>query len=126
MLDVIRFHIAFHARDFDKSVHFYETLLGLQRVSGWDRLDEKGVVLSAGGNAAVEIYGTPEGVAYNGPSPSGTDIVFNVSNVDAWYERLKSAGVEIAAPPQDTHWGGRIFYMKDPDGIIVEVFSNLS
>ena len=122
-MDVIRLQFAFTARDFDASVHFYETILGMRRITAWDREDGRGIVLSAGGKAAIEIYGAPKDQFYDGPTPSGMDIVFEVENVDKWYERLKVTDLSIASPPQNQHWGGRTFFVYDPDGIPVEVFS---
>jgi len=124
-MEIIRFQFAFTARDFDVSVHFYESVLGMARLTAWDREDGRGIVLSAGGKAALEIYGAPRGQVYEGPGPSGMDLVFEVENVDQWYQRLKMERVKIAGLPQDTHWGGRTFFVYDPDGIPIEIFSYL-
>jgi catechol 2,3-dioxygenase-like lactoylglutathione lyase family enzyme len=122
-MDVIRLQFAFKARDFDASIHFYETILGMTRITAWDREDGRGIVLSAGGKAAIEIYGAPKGQFYDGPAPAGTDIVFEVENVDKWYERLMVTDVSIAGPPQNKHWGGRTLFVYDPDGIPIDIFS---
>ena len=124
-MNVIRLQFAFKARDFDASVHFYETILGMRRITVWDREDGRGIVLSVGGKAAIEIYGAPKGQFYDGPTPSGMDIVFEVENVDQWYERLIVTDLRIADPPQNHDWGGRTFIVYDPDGIPIEIFSSI-
>ena len=103
-LNIVRLQIAFTAHDFDASVYFYETQLGMTRVTDWDRDDSRGIVLSAGEKAAIEIYGAPRGQTYDGPAPTGIDIVFEVKNVDQWYERLKAAGFRVDEPPENKHW----------------------
>jgi catechol 2,3-dioxygenase-like lactoylglutathione lyase family enzyme len=125
-MQVIRLQFAYHARDFDASVLFYETILGLQRIGGWDRPDGRGAVLSAGGNAAIEIYGSPVGEPYHGTAPTGMDLVFQVDDVDGWYERLRAVPPGDLTPPTNTDWGGRNFYLTDPDGIRIEFFSHLT
>lgn len=93
-MQIMRLQFAYHAHDFEASVRFYETILGLQRINGWDRPDGRGAVLSVGGNAALEIYGAPVGEPYQGPSPTGMELVFQVDDVDAWYERLRMVQLE--------------------------------
>jgi catechol 2,3-dioxygenase-like lactoylglutathione lyase family enzyme len=52
-MNALEFHFAFYARDFDKSVRFYRDTLGMKYIGGWDREDDKGALLSAGGTAVV-------------------------------------------------------------------------
>jgi hypothetical protein len=40
--------------------------------------------------------------------------LFGVADVDAYYERLREGGVEVA-PPADEGWGGRFVTVEDPD-----------
>ena len=46
-------------------------------------------------------------------------IGFNVQNVDAEYERLKSLDVEFVMLPTTHPWGWRSFFFRDPDRNIV-------
>lgn len=43
-----------------------------------------------------------------------------VTDVDAHYERAKSAGAVIVSAPQDGFWGGRIYRAKDLEGHLWE------
>jgi catechol 2,3-dioxygenase-like lactoylglutathione lyase family enzyme len=43
-------------------------------------------------------------------------VIFTVSDVDAFYERVAAAGFSPQAPPSDAPWGERFFHLTDPDG----------
>jgi catechol 2,3-dioxygenase-like lactoylglutathione lyase family enzyme len=52
-------------------------------------------------------------------------LMFEVQDVDAEYERLKTLGVEFLMLPRTHPWGARSFWFRDPDGNIVDFFTNL-
>ena len=135
-MDALEFRFAFFARDFEKSVHFYRDILGMDQIGeAWDRPDGKGVLLSAGGTAVIEIYGAAEGRTYEGPTPTAINLALrfeNASVVDDFHERLDA--IEQGAlnvegrlePPQDRPWGHRSFIVYDPDGIPVHIYCELN
>ncbi len=43
-------------------------------------------------------------------------VIFWVDDVDAAYERARTAGYAPANSPVDASWGERYFHIKDPDG----------
>ena len=43
-------------------------------------------------------------------------IVLHVANVDAHYERTRSAGATILGPPTDQDYGQREYGLRDPEG----------
>lgn len=49
------------------------------------------------------------------PAGSLRGLVVRVDDLDATFDRLASAGVEFAAPPQDRPWA-REAVLRDPDG----------
>ena len=51
---------------------------------------------------------------------------FEVEDVDAEYERLKTFGVEFVLLPKTHPWGARSFWFRDPDGNIVDFFAKLT
>lgn len=127
-MDALEFRFAFYAADFDASVRFYRDTLGMRLVGGWDRPDGKGALLSAGGTAVIEIYGAAQGKTYHGPAPVAINLalrVGSVAEVDQWYERLRTAGADITAPPTDKPWGHRSFIVVDPDNIPVHIYCEL-
>ena len=121
-----QFRFVYTARDFERTVNFFREKLSMQLIGGWDRPDGKGALLSGGGNAVVEILGAAEGAAYDGPPPSGMYLAIEIDDVDAWYQRLADAGVPIEVPPRDLPWGHRAFRFRDPEGLVISLYSVLS
>jgi catechol 2,3-dioxygenase-like lactoylglutathione lyase family enzyme len=64
-------------------------------------------------------------------SPSTTEedkiaLIFAVDNVDEVYDHLKDQNAVIVAPPQDrADWGLRTAHFRDPDGNLIEIYTNL-
>ncbi|MEA5504721.1 VOC family protein [Halotia wernerae UHCC 0503] len=53
-------------------------------------------------------------------------LVFSVDNVDELYQYLKEKNVTIVTQPQNRPaWGLRTVHFRDPDGNLIEFFSNL-
>src|SRR6185436_20614643 len=119
-MDSLEFRFAFYARDFEKSRDFYQNVLEMEYLGGWDRQDGKGALLSAGGTAAIEIYGAAAGQTYEGPRPTALNLAVRFekpSDVDAFFQHVAAKGVDRCVPPQNQVWGHRSFIVYDPDGI---------
>jgi catechol 2,3-dioxygenase-like lactoylglutathione lyase family enzyme len=43
-------------------------------------------------------------------------VIFYVSDVDAFYERVLRLGLRPESAPRDAPWGERFFHVTDPDG----------
>jgi catechol 2,3-dioxygenase-like lactoylglutathione lyase family enzyme len=52
---------------------------------------------------------------------SGLVIALEVDDARAEEERLRAAGVAISAPLRDEPWGERLFQVKDPNGLTVQL-----
>ncbi|MEV4706639.1 VOC family protein [Actinoplanes sp. NPDC049316] len=59
--------------------------------------------------------------ATRGRTVVGTLLAFVVADVEAEYERARSAGLEIVMPLVTEPWGQRRFQVAAPDGLFVEV-----
>lgn len=57
-----------------------------------------------------------------GPVPP--DMSIEVDDVDAAYAAMREAGAEIVHPLQDEEWGVRRFFVRDPNGRVVNVVSH--
>jgi len=51
----------------------------------------------------------------------GVWLNLDVVDADAEHRRLLQAGVEIAAPLEDTAWGDRQFIVRDPNGVLISI-----
>ena len=58
-------------------------------------------------------------------NPSEVGLHFEVEDADAEYARLVSEGVEFGKPPEDTPWGTRSAFTRDPAGHTVGIYSVL-
>ncbi|MFF1923726.1 VOC family protein [Streptomyces sp. NPDC058221] len=56
--------------------------------------------------------------------PVTPDMSVEVTDVDAVHEALVREGAEIVYGPQDEEWGVRRFFVRDPNGRVVNVLSH--
>lgn len=121
-------HVALRVRDLEACEHFYVDLLGM--AIEW-RPDANNVYLSSGNDnlalhrvsAGVEA-GAEDGRQYAESGQRLDHIGFIIDEMDAvdeWYRFLTAAGVEVAAAPKTHRDGARSFYIKDPDGNVVQL-----
>ena len=126
-------HVAITVADIDRSLAFYRDLLGCE-VLGQLLLDEatfKLVYLRRGG-AYLELFAhrSPAAPGEGGardvaPATGFQHVAFHSADVDAVAARLEAAGVRFDRPPRNAPGGVRLAFVRDPDGNLVELVSNL-
>jgi catechol 2,3-dioxygenase-like lactoylglutathione lyase family enzyme len=113
--------------DVDRSVAFYRDLLGFAVEAVYDdppyaTLSRAGARLSLAeqGHAAEDRPGVAMAAP---PDPSRADVVLVLEVADALavHAELQGGGVEFLAPPYSPPWGGHRFFLRDPDGFLVEI-----
>ncbi|ARF58776.1 VOC family protein [Streptomyces gilvosporeus] len=57
-------------------------------------------------------------------APVIPDMSVEVEDVDAVYTLVRDSGAEIVHPLQDEEWGVRRFFVRDPNGRVVNVLSH--
>jgi uncharacterized glyoxalase superfamily protein PhnB len=57
-------------------------------------------------------------------APVPPDLSIEVDDVDAAYEAVLRSGAEIVHPLQDEEWGVRRFFVRDPNGLVVNVLGH--
>ncbi|MFD7612906.1 VOC family protein [Streptomyces sp. NPDC059828] len=57
-------------------------------------------------------------------APVTPDMSVEVDDVDAAYAAVRDGGAEIVHPLQDEEWGVRRFFVRDPNGRVVNVLSH--
>ncbi|WP_137145689.1 VOC family protein [Mycolicibacterium sp. CR10] len=55
-----------------------------------------------------------------GSAGDGVLLAFVIDDVDAVYEKVRSAGATSVTPPETEPWGERYCQFEDPNGIIVQ------
>ena len=136
-------HFSFTVSNLEKSVKFYQTLLGLRLIDLSERdraFSEKvtgiksahlNIAYLSGHNCSIELiqYLSPVGKKLDTASSNvgASHICFNVTNFMDFHARLKKAGVHFIGEPQKIPSGpnkGRlVIYLKDPDSNTLEFIS---
>lgn len=122
--------IALGVRDLQKSIAFYEDVIGWRAAPGPPGIaffDLNGLVFS--------LYPIDELAKDMGDDPphgdelvsQGFALAHNArgrDDVDAIFARLRSNGVNIVKDPEEAFWGGYSGYFSDPDGHRWEIAYN--
>jgi catechol 2,3-dioxygenase-like lactoylglutathione lyase family enzyme len=108
--------------DFPEAFRFYRDTLGLGSASGDESSGYASFDTGSGSVAIFERGGQAEVVELRPPGDS-TLLVLEVDDVDDAVARLAD---HVAREPVDQpHWGGRVAYLRDPSGNLIELFQAL-
>jgi catechol 2,3-dioxygenase-like lactoylglutathione lyase family enzyme len=139
-------HTGYTVADLDRSLRFYRDLLGLEVLATQEK--QGGYIGAIVGHADAHVrmahlrvpgdghvvelfqYLAPAGerpAAIDPPDVGTSHLCFVVDDLPALYERLREAGVDsFVSPPVEVdtgiNRGGWALYVRDPDGIPVELF----
>jgi catechol 2,3-dioxygenase-like lactoylglutathione lyase family enzyme len=139
MMKIEWHHAAISVKDLSKAIMFYCNLLGFE--VDWDRDHYSGdlmskvvglpgadahVVMLKGHGTRLELFkyytpGGEDGRAIRQCDFGLTHFALSVKNIHALYERLLEAGVAFNCPPQNLRPGVWATYMKDPEGVTIEL-----
>ncbi len=69
----------------------------------------------------------PGGFRENNPAepPAGVEIAFVAEDVGAAFRSALEAGATKAGEPKTKPWGQTVAYVRDPDGVLVEIGSEM-
>ena len=108
--------------DFAAAFGFYGDTLGFAVASGHESSGYASFDTGSGTVAIFERAGQGEVVELRPPGDS-TLLVLEVDDVDAAVARLAA---HVAREPVDKpDWGGRVAYLRDPSGNLIELFQAL-
>jgi lactoylglutathione lyase len=124
----VRFGYAIaYVPDVRAAVEFYERAFGLQRGYVADE-GTYGEMATGETKLAFVADAQAEGLFPGGyrhneaaQQPNGFELALVTDDVDAAYARAVSAGATPLAEPAGKPWGQRIAYVRDPNGILVEI-----
>ena len=103
-----------YTHDLPATVNFYGVQLGLEVVKD----EGSAKIFAASTTARIGVCTAFEDRVVE---PRGSMITLVTGEVDAWYEELCRAGVDIAGPPHVLEqFGIYTFFAKDPNGYVVE------
>ncbi|ONK11694.1 VOC family protein [Streptomyces sp. MP131-18] len=99
----------------EESRDFYG-LMGFEEVMnhGWV------LTLAAPGNPTAQITF----MSHDETAPVVPDVSVEVDDVDAVHTAMRESGAEIVHSLRDEEWGVRRFFVRDPNGRVVNVLSH--
>lgn len=105
------------ATDTDRSREFYADFLGFDvgMDLGWV------VTFVSPSNPTAQVTVITEDAS----ADVVPDMSVEVEDVDVAHARAQELGLEIVHPLTDEPWGVRRFFVKDPDGVVVNVLSHV-
>jgi catechol 2,3-dioxygenase-like lactoylglutathione lyase family enzyme len=113
-------HVALRVRDIQRSLDFYTGILGM-RVE-WNPDPDNAYLTSGSDNLALHSI---KDCAPAAADAAGLDhigfIVSRPEEVDGWADRLEARGIELAQKPKTHRDGARSLYVRDPDGILIQI-----
>lgn len=116
-----------YVKDVPRSVAFYEDAFGLSRrfvheEGMYAEMDTGATTLSFAANGLAKSN-LPCGFVENKPSgpPGGFEVAFTTENVQAAYDRALAAGATPISAPAAKPWGQIVAFVRDKDGITVEL-----
>lgn len=117
-------HLALKVTDMEKSLAFYQHVLGLEivRRSGPNEAGGYAAVLRAG-DQKLDLFSRPDFVSADKDKPVGMDhlcIQLDAASIDEVVADLRRAEVEIFWGPVERE-GNTSVYIYDPDGMHVEL-----
>ena len=100
----------------DSAAAFYGAVLGLLPVMdhGWI------VTLADPDRPQIQV----SLMTHDATAPVVPDASFQVDDVDACHAAAVRAGAKIVHPLTDEPWGVRRFFVRDPDGHVINVLSH--
>ncbi len=115
-----------NVRDMDRSLAFWEGVIGLPVQSRTDIPGVREVVLQAEiGGSRIQLA---EHLDRADPIDMGTaiwKIYVDTDDCQALYDKAVAAGCESVSPPQRLdRWPVTVAFVKDPDGYLVELLEN--
>jgi uncharacterized glyoxalase superfamily protein PhnB len=122
-------YMIIYVEDVERTVTFYEAAFGFQRRSLHESGDyaemETGATVLAFAAHSLGAQNLPGGYRASSLSdqPAGIEIALVTDAVQAVYDRAVAAGAFPLAAPKDKPWGQLVGYVRDCNGVIVELCS---
>lgn len=109
-----------YSNDLEKSKQFYTEFLKM------DLAMDMGLILTfvskENKTAQISIFKNENNKPLDN---SAIFLSIELSDIDQWYEEAKNRGIEIVYPIANESWGVRRFFVKDPNGLTINLLTHL-
>lgn len=125
-----QFRFAYFTAEYERTVAFYRDGLEFVLVDSWDRgSDDRGTLFSAA-SGIIEVLERPRGGVsqhlWDDRFPQGAFMVIEVADVQQMYRRAMERRLLIQQDLSVQPWGHRSFCLKEPNGLILYLFSEIT
>ena len=109
-----------YSNNLEKSKKFYTEFLGMNLAMdmGWILT----FVSKENETAQISIFKNENN------KPLDNSVIFlsiELSEIDQWYEKAQKEAIEIVYPITNESWGVRRFFVKDPNGVTINLLTHL-
>ena len=118
--------------DVPRAIDFYERAFALSRRfitddATYGEMDTGDTTLSFARHELASGF-IPGGYRRNDPAeqPAGVEIGFVTDDVAAAWDAALAAGATIVSPPETKPWGQTVAYVRDLEGMLVEICTPVS
>ena len=123
-------NVIFYVEDVAKTIAFFEKAFGLQRafVDPTGQYGQLETGSTALGFASLELanQNLPQGFRRISPKElPGCEISFTAKNVGKSFTHAGQSGAELIASPAEKPWGQTVAYVRDFNGILIEIASDM-
>lgn len=123
-------HLAIQTRDWEQSKHFYQEVLGMKQIGGFDLPHREVLFFDMGGGELLELFSPVKGNDYNLPDYENASLVvfhfaLAVEDVEAATERCRKAGYKVKIEPKELKLDGihaTLSFVWGPNGEAIEFF----
>lgn len=118
-----------YVKDVLETIAFYEKAFGFKKkfVAPGDEFGEISTGETTIGFSTIELLEKhlPGGFQAADPSqrPLGIELAFTTNEVQKHYDRAIKAGAIPVTPPTQKPWGQIVGYVKDINGVLIEIYS---
>jgi catechol 2,3-dioxygenase-like lactoylglutathione lyase family enzyme len=126
---VSQFRFCYFTPKYEETVAFYRDGLEFKLLEFWDRNpDDRGTLFQAA-SGIIEVVVRPKGPSdhlWDDRPPQGASIVIEVDDVDAVHRRVAAKQLPVTQELTNQSWGHRSFCLREPNGLSIYLFSELS
>lgn len=109
-----------YSNDIEKSKQFYMEFLGMELAMDMDWILT--FVSKENKTAQISVFRNDKNKPLDN---SAIFLSIEVSDIDGWYEKAREQKIEIVYPITNENWGVRRFFIKDPNGVTINLLTHL-
>ncbi len=125
-------HVIYYVEDIEKSLLFFKKVFGLEtnffHESGAYAELSTGATTLAFTSDSLAMSNLPDGYKTNSNRelPLGCELVFTSKDIKGLYLKALDHGAKDVLAPMHKPWGQIVAYVRDPNGILLEIASPMS